>query len=71
MLVLTRATGETIVIGDDIQITFLGMSEKKATEAKIGISAPRHVSVHRLEIYERIQKEKANGSGLDDPSTKG
>ena len=56
MLVLTRKTGETLMIGDDISLTVLGV---KGNQVRIGISAPTEVSVHREEIYLRIQAEKA------------
>jgi len=58
MLVLTRRIGETITIGDDIRLTILGI---KGNQTRIGIEAPKEVEVHRLEIFERIQREKDNG----------
>ena len=56
MLILTRRAGETVMIGSDISITVLGV---KGNQARIGINAPKDVAVHREEIYERIQSEKA------------
>jgi carbon storage regulator len=55
MLILTRRVGETLVIGDDVQVTVLGV---KGNQVRLGINAPKDVSVHREEIYERIQQEK-------------
>ena len=55
-MILTRRTGETIVIGDDVRLTVLSIRHRN--QVRIGVSAPDNVAVHREEIYERIQKEK-------------
>lgn len=58
MLILTRRIGETLNIGDDIQVTVLGV---KGNQVRLGVNAPKTVPVHREEIYQRIKKEKEAG----------
>lgn len=54
MLILTRRVGETVVIGDEIEVTILGV---KGNQVRVGVKAPRNVAVHREEILERIKRE--------------
>jgi carbon storage regulator len=63
MLILTRRVGETVMIGDDVTITVLGV---KGNQVRVGINAPKSVAVHREEIYERIKREQRN-DGADEP----
>ena len=59
MLILTRRISESIIVGDDVKITVLGV---KGNQVRLGIDAPKHLPVHREEIYERIQHEKKTGA---------
>ena len=59
MLILTRRVGESLIIGDNITITVLGV---KGNQTRLGVNAPRDVSVHREEILNKIQSDKANGN---------
>ena len=65
MLILTRRVGESLIIGDDVTVTVLGV---KGNQVRIGVDAPKNVSVHREEIYERIQKEKQGESTEQQPT---
>ena len=63
MLILTRKLGEKIAIGDDITITLI---EIKGTQVKLGIEAPKHIEIHRQEVYERIRQENVSSSDIND-----
>jgi len=60
MLILTRKPGESIVIGDNVTITVLGV---RGNQVRLGVEAPIEISVHREEIYHRIQREKTRQNG--------
>lgn len=63
MLILTRKLGEKINIGDDITVTLV---EIKGAQVKLGIEAPKHIKIHRQEIYERIREENLSSSDIND-----
>jgi carbon storage regulator len=58
MLILTRRVGETVMIGNDVTVTILGV---KGNQVRVGVNAPRNVAVHREEIFERIKREEHDG----------
>jgi len=60
MLILTRRVGETLMIGDEVTVTVLGV---KGNQVRIGVNAPKEVAVHREEIYERIKREQQDNLG--------
>jgi carbon storage regulator len=64
MLILTRRVGETVMIGDEVTVTVLGV---KGNQVRIGVNAPKNVAVHREEIYDRIKKEQ--GGPADETPT--
>jgi carbon storage regulator len=61
MLILTRRVGETLMVGDDVTVTVLGV---KGNQVRLGVNAPKEVAVHREEIYLRIQNEKSADSEI-------
>ena len=62
MLILTRRVGETLMVGDDVTVTVLGV---KGNQVRIGVNAPKDVAVHREEIYDRIRKENSDEDSAD------
>ena len=64
MLILTRRVGETVMIGNDVTVTILGV---KGNQVRVGVNAPRDVAVHREEIFERIKREEQDGSSPTSP----
>lgn len=60
MLILTRRVGETLMVGDEVTVTVLGV---KGNQVRLGVNAPKEVAVHREEIYQRIQTEKNDNLG--------
>ncbi len=64
MLILTRRVGETLMIGDEVSVTVLGV---KGNQVRVGIQAPKSVAVHREEIFRRIQREKQQSAAGHHP----
>jgi carbon storage regulator len=67
MLILTRRVGETLMIGNNVTVTVLGV---KGNQVRIGVNAPKDVAVHREEIFERIKREEDQMSRAEAPITK-
>ena len=65
MLILTRRVGESLMIGDEINVTVLGI---RGNQVRIGVNAPKEVAVHREEIYERIKQEQTGADAAPAPS---
>jgi carbon storage regulator len=62
MLILTRRVGETVMIGNEVTVTVLGV---KGNQVRIGVNAPKDVAVHREEIYERIKREQDHDGNVN------
>ncbi len=67
MLILTRRVGETVMIGNEVTVTVLGV---KGNQVRIGVNAPKDVAVHREEIYERIKREEDGDAPAPRPTIK-
>ncbi|MDX1656167.1 MAG: carbon storage regulator CsrA [Candidatus Competibacteraceae bacterium] len=68
MLILTRRVGETLMIGDEVTVTVLGV---KGNQVRIGVNAPKDIAVHREEIYERIKREQESAAAAEHPTELG
>jgi carbon storage regulator len=67
MLILTRRVGETVMLGENVTVTVLGV---KGNQVRVGVNAPRDVAVHREEIFERIKREEQDGGSTDRPAAR-
>ena len=67
MLILTRRVGETVMIGNEVTVTVLGV---KGNQVRVGVNAPKDVAVHREEIYERIKREQEQDPRMGAPVSK-
>jgi carbon storage regulator len=67
MLILTRRVGETVMIGNEVTVTVLGV---KGNQVRIGVNAPKDVAVHREEIYDRIKREEEGEPSTRNPTVK-
>jgi carbon storage regulator len=67
MLILTRRVGETVMIGNEVTVTVLGV---KGNQVRVGVNAPKDVAVHREEIYERIKREQDQDPRMGAPVSK-
>jgi len=67
MLILTRRVGETVMIGNEVTVTVLGV---KGNQVRVGVNAPKDVAVHREEIYERIKREQDQDGNVAAPNAK-
>ena len=59
MLILTRRVGETLMVGDEVTVTVLGV---KGNQVRIGVNAPKEVAVHREELYDRLKQDQLDGT---------
>ncbi len=66
MLILTRRIGETLMIGDEVTVTVLGV---KGNQVRVGVNAPKDIAVHREEIYQKIQKESSDNDSAKEISS--